>query len=290
MPWLINAQQVDSFRKNQKNLVVLDASWYGPDNQRAKQEYIDKHIPGARFFDINLFNDPNTSLPNVVSRDEKLIAEQLGALGLRPDCKVILYDRSEFHSSCRALWMLKLFGHSPQLLYILDGGLDAWEKYEGKVESGESPVTAKSYSVKFQEQYCRSLAQMKANLQSPAEQVIDARHAIRYTGGKEPRPGIRSGHIPGSFCFPFIVPFESNGTFLPPEKLRRRLEGIGVDLQHPTTTLCGSGITAAILNFIFDILGNENNALFNGSWTEWGAENLYPGEASLAERPVASCI
>jgi thiosulfate/3-mercaptopyruvate sulfurtransferase len=186
--------------------------------------------------------------------------------------------------------MLKMFGHAPQLLYILDGGLSAWERYEGKLEAGEQTVAAKSYAVNFQEKYYRNLAQMKANLHHPQEQVVDARPAIRYTGGPEPRPGVRSGHIPGSFCFPFIVPFEANGCFLPLEKIRRRLEGIGLDLQHPTTTLCGSGMTAAIINFLFDILGNENNALYNGSWTEWGAEALYPGEHSLAERPVATCV
>lgn len=289
MPWLINAEQVDSFRKNQKNLVILDATWQGESSDQAKQGFLEKHLPGTRFFDINLFNEPS-SLPNMLIRDEQKAGDLLGALGLRPDCKIIFYDRSEYHSSCRALWMLKALGHPPQLLYILDGGLPAWEKFGGKVESGETPIAAKPYAVKFQERYLRSLQQMKTLLQNNSEQVLDARHPVRYVGGAESRPGLRSGHLPGSFCFPFSAFFDKEGYFLPLDKLRRRLEGIAVDLRHPTVTLCGSGITAAVANFALDILGNENNALYDGSWTEWGAEGLYPGESSLAERPVVKYI
>jgi len=290
MPWLINPEQLDNFRKNQKNLVVLDASWHGPDSSKAKQYFLEKHIPGARFFDINAFSDTQTTLPNMLTHDEKHAAELLGALGLRPDCKIIFYDRSDFHSSCRALWMMKMFGHPPQLLYILDGGFAAWENQNGKLESGEVQTAAKSYPVKFQDKYLRTLSQMTQNILHPTEQVIDARHAIRYSGGTEPRPNLRSGHIPGSFCFPFTVLFDAQGLFLPPDKLRRRLEGTGFSLQYPAITLCGSGITAAILNFVLDILGNENNTLYDGSWSEWGALELYPGEKSVQERPVSTCI
>lgn len=290
MSWLINAQQADNFRKNQKNLVILDATWYLDDQGKAKQEFIEKHIPGARFFDINTFNDPQSALPHFLTRDEKQVADGLGVLGLKPDCKIIFYDRSEYRSSCRALWMLKMFGHPPQLLYILDGGLAAWEKYAEKTESGEVVVAAKTYPVKFQEKYCRTLSQMKSNLQHPKEQVIDARHAVRFAGGAEKRPGVRPGHLPGSFCFPYTVLFNTDGLLLPLEKIRRRLEGLGIDVQHPTVTMCGSGVTSAVLNFVLDLLGNENNALYNGSWTEWARDSLYPGETSIDERPVETCI
>lgn len=290
MPWLINAQQVDSFRKNQKNLVIVDATWHGADAQATRLDFMDKHIPGARFMDLNLFNDPKSQLPNFLTRDEKQISEHLGALGIRPDCKIIFYDRSEMHTSCRALWMMKVFGHSSQLLYILDGGLQAWETFGGKCESGEPVVTAKTYAPKFQEKYLRTLAQMKDNQLHPKEQVIDARHPIRYAGGPEPRPGLRLGHMPGSYCFPYSVLFDGNGNFLPLDKLRRRLEGVAIDILHPTITTCGSGMTAPVLNFLLDLLGNENNAVYNGSWTEWGAKDLYPGEKSLDERPIESTL
>jgi thiosulfate/3-mercaptopyruvate sulfurtransferase len=290
MPWLINSQQVDQFRKNQKNLVILDATWHGNDSAQAKQEFIAKHIPGARFFDINLFNDPNTSLPNHLSLNESFVAEKLAPLGLKPDCKIIFYDQSSHHTSCRALWMLKMFGHNPQLLYILDGGLAAWEKHGGKFEEGESNTSPKLYPVRLQEKYRCSLAEMKTNIKQSIEQIIDTRHAVRFSGGQEPRPGLRRGHIPGSFSFPSSVVFDPEGYFLPLDKLRRRLEGVGLKIDHPTITSCGSGMSAPILNFVLDILGNENNAVYNGSWTEWGAEKLYPGESDLSERPIASCL
>ncbi|HSW71354.1 MAG TPA: sulfurtransferase [Gammaproteobacteria bacterium] len=290
MPWLINAEQLDSFRRNQKNLLILDATWHGADSRKAREAFADKHLAGARFFDLNAFHDLSSTLPNMLLLDEKKNSELLGNLGLRADCKIIFYDRSEFHSSCRALWILKMLGHSSQLLYILDGGLSAWEKYGGKLESGESQTAPKPYPVRFHEKYLRTLAQMKIILQDSTEQVLDLRHSVRFVGGAEPRPGLRHGHIPDSFCFPYLAFFDKEGFFQPLNKLRRRLEGLALDLRYPTVPLCGSGMTAAIANFALDILGNENNALYDGSWTEWGSENLYPGELSLDERPVESYL
>jgi len=116
------------------------------------------------------------------------------------------------------------------------------------------------------------------------------RHPVRFTGGAEPRFGIRTGHIPDSFGYPYTAFFDRDGFFLPLDKLRRRLAGIAIDLRFPTVTLCGSGITGAIANFVLDVLGNENNALYDGSWTEWGAECLYPGEASIEERPIETYL
>jgi len=293
MPWLINAAQLDKFRKNQKNLLIFDASWHMPSTERdAKKEYTEKHIIGAQFFDIKLFSDPNPELPhkNMLIRDEALISEKLGAQGIRNDFKIIFYDNSSLHTSCRALWMLKSFGHNPQLLYVLDGGLAAWERYGGKTESGEPNVTARQYKASFQEEFIRTLAQMKFNEKEPHEQVVDVRHAVRFAGGPEERPGLRPGHIPDSFSFPYITLFDKNNCWRPLEKIRQQLVGIGLDLQTPIVSTCGSGTSAPILNFTLDILGHTNNAVYNGSWTEWGAEKLYPGENSVEERPVKTSL
>src|SRR3990167_2046699 len=121
MAWLINAAQVDRFRKNQKNVVILDASWVTPGDERdMRQEFTAKHILGARYFDINEFADQHSRLPNMLIRDEKLIAEKLGRLGITNEHKVIFYDNSKMRTSCRALWMMKVFGHNTNLLYIVD--------------------------------------------------------------------------------------------------------------------------------------------------------------------------
>jgi len=291
MSWLINAAQLDKFRKNQKSVIILDASWYLPTMERhAKQEFMDKHIIDAHFFDLNEFHDKESTLPNMLIHDEKIMSEKLGALGIRDDYKIIFYDNSDLHTSCRALWMMRILGHNPHQLYILDGGLAAWEKYGGKIESGDAPASSKTYSVKFQNDLLRTLAQMKENVTHPTEQVIDLRHPVRYAGGLDPRPGVRPGHIPDSYCFPYTSFFDKESRFHPLDKIRRLLGDIGVDLTVPTISTCGSGMTAPIMNFIFDLLDHPKHALYDGSWSEWGADTLYPDETSLNERPVVTCL
>lgn len=292
MPWLINAAQLDKFRKNQKNVVILDASWHLPtENRNAKDEFLANHIMGARFLDLNEFSDPETSLSHMLVRDEQVIKEKVGAMGITNEHKIILYDNSKLHTSCRALWMFRTFGHNTNQLYILDGGYEAWVKYGGKAETGEPRnVAMKSYAVNFEAHNIRTLVQMKTNLHHPTEQVVDVRHPVRYAGGQEPRVRLRSGHIPNSFCFPFFTMFEADGRWKPIEKIRKQLTGIGVGLEYPIITTCGSGITAAILNFALDMMNQNQHALYDGSWSEWSSEQLYPGEISLAERPVATSL
>lgn len=288
MAWLINATQLDKFRRNQKNVIILDASFH-QDGRDARQEFAEKHIIDAQFFDIDAFSDPQSELAHTLSLDPQLIAERLGKIGIRNDCKIILYDNSDLHTAARALWMLKVFGHNTNLLYILDGGFKAWEKYGGKIESGEPALSNKTYAVNIQTQYLSTLDKIKKNLTSPQEQVIDLRNAVRYAGGPDPRPGVRSGHIPGSFCLPFSVFFDKAGNFIPLDKVRKKLIEVAVDPSVPIIATCGSGMTAPILSFLLDLL-ECSNTVYDGSWTEYGAEKLYPGESSLAERPVASCV
>lgn len=291
MPWLINAAQLDKFRKNQKNIIILDASFHHSD-RNAHKEFLEKHIADAQFFPIDMFSSLDTSAPHshMLLRDEKSLSEKLSKLGIRNDYKIIFYDNSELHTACRALWMLKIFGHNPQLLYILDGGLSAWLEYGGKIGTGETSFSPKPYQVNFQTNLIRDLSQMKNNLQNPTEQIIDTRHPVRFVGGPETRPGLRLGHIPGSYSFPFMVLFDKDGSFLPLEKIRKRLTSTGMDFNSPIVTSCGSGMTAPTLNFILDLLGHNNHAVYNGSWAEWGAEKLYPDEKNLDERPVETCV
>ncbi len=289
MPWLINAAQLDKFRKNQKNLIILDASLY-PAPRDAKEEFLEKHIMDAQFFSITDFNDKASLFPNMLTQDEKQINDTLSQLGIRNDYKIILYDNNEHHSACRALWMFKVFGHNPNQLYILDGGFKAWEKYGGKTESGAPSFSAKPYTAKLQLNYLRTLENIKINLQIPKEQIVDLRHAVRFAGGPDPRIGVRKGHIPNSFCLPYNIFFDKENLFLPLDKIRRKIVDTGVDLTIPITTLCGSGISAPILNFILDLMSLPNNALYDGSWSEYGAEQLFAGEQSLEERPIETCI
>jgi thiosulfate/3-mercaptopyruvate sulfurtransferase len=293
MPWLINPAQLDKFRKSQKNVVIFDASFHMPDDHRnAQLEFEAKHIVDAQFFPIDALSDPNSELAHshMLLQDEVAIAEKLGALGIRNDSKIIFYDTSKLHSSCRAVWMMKVFGHNPQQLYILDGGLEAWDNYGGKSESGQSSVSKKIYKTHFQHDLVKTLSQMKSNLHNPSEQVLDVRHAVRFAGGPELNPQIRLGHIPGSFSFPYITFFEKNGQWRPLEKIKNQLLAIGVDLKTPIISTCGSAITAPILNFFLDLIEVKNHAVYNGSWNEWGSEKLYTHELSLDERPIEDCF
>lgn len=292
MTYLINAAQLDRYRKNPKGTIILDVTWcQAGDSGDPASDFLKKHIPSARFLDLNRFYDKDTSLPNMLTRDEKLISTILSEYGITKEHKIIFYDNSSMRTSCRALWMFKIFGHALHSLYILDGGIAAWEKYGGNVETGvPKPVQPKVYPVEYQAQYIRSLMQMKTNLHHPTEQVVDVRNAIRFAGGPESRQGLRAGHIPGSYCFPFTTLFEADGRWKSVDKIRRQLTGIGVDLSAPIVTSCGSGTTAPILNFALDLLGCEHHAMYDGSWTEWGADTSYPGETSPNERPVVTSI
>ena len=291
MPWLINAAQVDKFRKSQKSLIILDASYHLPhENRNANQEFSDKHIIDAHFFDINAFNDTHADLPHKLITDEKAISEMLGSMGIRNDYKIIFYDNSGLHSAYRAAWMMKYFGHNPHLIYVLDGGLDAWDKYIGKTTTGTTSATPRKYQAKLQSQCIVALKDMKENLQHQQTQVIDVRHALRYAGGPEPRPGLRSGHIPGSSSFPYMSFFDKSGTLLPLEKIRTLLTSVAIDVKAPIIATCGSSITAAILDFVLDLLGHKQHVIYEGSWMEWGAEKLYAGEVSLEERPIETSV
>lgn len=291
MSWLINPTQLDKFRKTQKNLIILDASWHLPETQRhAKQEFLASHILEAYFLDLAIFHDPAAPAPNMLLLDEQILSEKLSQLGIRNDYKIILYDNSELHSACRALWMFRIFGHNPHQLYVLNGGYAAWQRYNGKTATGEAHTKAKNYTVKLQLQLLRTLNQIKQNVQRPIEQLVDLRHPVRFAGGPDPRPATRAGHIPWSINFPYTRFFEPDGRFTSLEKIRKYLTDIGIDLTAPIITTCGSGMTAPILNFILDLMNYPQQALYDGSWSEWGNEKLYPGEVSLAERPVQTCL
>lgn len=292
MTWLINAAQLDKFRKSQKNVIILDASWHlVTEGRDAKQEFVMGHVVGSRFFDFEIFNDKTTELPNMLTRDEAFLSEKIGELGITNDHKIFIYDNSSLHTSARAVWLFKVLGHNPNQLYVLDGGFSAWEKYGGKIESGDArPTPKKNYTVNFEAHYIRSLVQMKTNLHHPAFQVVDVRHPVRYAGAPETRPSMRAGHIPGSFSFPYITMFEQDGRFKPIEKIRKQLTGIGVELNIPIVSMCGSGMTAAILDLALDLMGQTDHSLYDGSWSEWGTEKLYHGETDLSERPVERSV
>lgn len=292
MTALIDALQLDKLRKQPKNVVILDASWHLPNaNRQALTEFEAGHIVGARFFDLSLYFDAAHAMPHMLTHDVGLIASLLQALGISNDDKIIFYDQSDLHSSCRAWWMFRMFGHDPEKLFILNGGLLAWKRFGGKVEVGPAKFNlSKGYVVNWQSQFLRTLNEMKQNEREGREQVVDVRHPVRYAGGQEIRPNMRLGHIPGSYSFPFMSFYESNGEFKPLKRIETQLRGTGLDFNYPIVSMCGSGITSAILNYVLELLGVQHHALYDGSFSEWGADYLLAGEVSLDERPVVRSV
>jgi thiosulfate/3-mercaptopyruvate sulfurtransferase len=250
---------------------VVDASCKLPDVlPLPKDDYLAAHIPGAVFFDVDAVSDHSNPLPHMFPTAEQF-GRDVGALGIGNGDTVVVYDSGGWVAGPRAWWMFLSYGHDD--VRVLDGGLKKWRAEGRPVESG--PVTPKqaTFKASFDERRVRSIKQMVANIASQAEQVIDARAAERFEGrAAEPRPGLRAGHIPNSRNVPYNLLFDAaTGTMKPLSGLRAAFTTAGVTLDAPIVTSCGSGVSAAVLTLALYRLGMENPALYDGSWSEWGA-------------------
>ncbi|MFZ5625464.1 MAG: 3-mercaptopyruvate sulfurtransferase [Gemmatimonadota bacterium] len=256
-------------RLHEPGLVVLDASWYLPGSGRdARAEYRAGHLPGARFFDLDAASDPASPLPHMLPPADHF-AGCVSALGISDGDRVVIYDGSGTNLSApRVWWMFRVFGHGE--VAVLDGGLKAWIAEGRPLESGEpAPARAGRFRARFDPSAVRDLAFMRENLHRRVAQVVDLRAAGRFLGIEpEPRPGLPSGHIPGSRNVPFTELVQPDGTVLPPDQLRARLERAGIDLNRPVVASCGSGTSACALALNLARLGIDA-AVYDGSWTEW---------------------
>ena len=265
-------------RLGQPDIQVFDATKYLPNEARdGRAEYLASHIPGARFFDIDEVADPETSLPHMVPAAGRF-ARLLGGMGIARTDEVVFYDQKGIASSARGWWLMGLFGHDRA--YVLDGGLPAWRSAGHAVQSGEPPAPAPAdFVADLRATRLRGLGDMLANVANRAEIVLDARPAGRFTGATpEPRPGLPSGHIPGSRSLPASDLLRPDGTMHPPDELRRRFAAAGVDGARTVVTSCGTGVTAAILTLGLVRAGLQQGALYDGSWTEWAGRPDTPKE------------
>ena len=250
-------------------LFVFDATKYLPNEARnGAAEFATAHIPGARFFDIDVVADPETALPHMVptpGRFERL----MGEMGVGNDSTIVFYDQKGIASSARGWWLMGLFGHADAA--VLDGGLPKWVREGRPVEAGApAPAPPTHYRASFRAERLRGIGDMLAP--DASRIVLDARPAGRFAGtAPEPRPGLPSGHMPGSKSLPSTELLAPDGTMLPPPELRALFAAIGVDGSKPVVTSCGTGVTATILTLGLIQAGFPPGSVYDGSWTEWAS-------------------
>ena len=250
---------------------IVDATWHMPGDERdAYQQYREAHIPGAVFFDINEICDLDSPLPHMLPSPEKM-SSRMRKLGIGDGNRVVVYDNSDVRSAARVWYMLKTFGLWD--VAVLDGGFQKWKTERRKIEDIPPIPRMRHFTARFNTTRVRDLDHMMGNLDHGREQVVDARPPGRFAGtDPEPRADMKCGAIPGS-CNVFFKDLlnAEDGTFKSPDDVRAIFEAAGLDLKKPIVTSCGSGITASVLLLGLYLIGHQEIALYDGSWSEWGS-------------------
>jgi thiosulfate/3-mercaptopyruvate sulfurtransferase len=265
------------------DLRIVDATYFpdlpGEPKRDAAADYEERHIPGAVFLDLGNLANKTNPLPSMVPSPEQFAAH-VGALGIGDGDRIVFYDDAPHHTAARAWWLFRYFGI--ENVAILDGSLRKWREEGHPIATGREAPAPRTLTATPRPARLRTLTEMKANLASHAEQMLDARSEARFTGTEpDPRPGTAAGHIPGARNLRYSRLIAPDGTYKPQSELAGEFANAGIDLAKPVVMTCGSGITASSLAFSAHLLGAEA-AVYDGSWSEWGADPATPkatGEA-----------
>jgi thiosulfate/3-mercaptopyruvate sulfurtransferase len=257
---------------------VVDGSWYLPAMKRdPKAEFLAEHIPGAVYFDIDEIADTDSPLPHMLPSPEKF-ASRAKKLGLGDGNRIVVYDGLGLFSAARVWWMFRVYGHND--VAVLDGGLRKWKAEGRPLESGPPRPRERHFTARVNSLLVRELDDVKRNIETKREQVIDARSPGRFHAREpEPRQGLRGGHIPGSKNLPFgEMTDPATGTLLPAAALEAKFRAAGIDPAKPIIASCGSGVSACALALGLHLIGAPQVAVYDGSWTEWGGRPDTPIE------------
>ena len=274
--WLADHLEADDVK-------IVDASWRMPGEGDARDDHLQRRIPGAVFFDIDAVADRRTNLPHMLASVVQF-ENAVGALGIGAKDRVVVYDDRGLFSAARVWWNFRAMGH--QDVAVLDGGLPKWRAEDRPLADGEEAPSGASYHAVPNVALVASAEDVRAMIASGEPNIVDARPAARFAGeAPEPREGLRRGHMPGAASLPFSELLGDDGRLLPAEALTALFKARGVDAGAPVVTSCGSGVTAAILSLALHVIGCRDSALYDGAWAEWGDETRDPKRYPVVAGP-----
>jgi thiosulfate/3-mercaptopyruvate sulfurtransferase len=279
-PYVVSPEWLVKHLK-QPGLSIVDASWYLPaQNRNARAEYHAAHIPGAVFFDQDAVVDPDSELPHALP-SPTVFEQHVSPMGISRDDTIVVYDGLGMFSAPRVWWLFRIMGADK--VFILDGGFDNWKKDGHIVTDRPTKIASTAFLPKFDAARVASFEDMLKIVGDRSSQIADARPAGRFTGDEpEPRPGMRSGHMPGARSVP-VTTLSEGGYLKDLDGLRQALVDGGIDPAGPVVTTCGSGVTAAVISLALQSLGYDDHRLYDGSWSQWGSRDDTPVETGPAK-------